>query len=133
MRLVCTASSAAAALLLLLAPAAQAFQTAPVRVATTTTKKGHHSQYHRSFVPAPVFSSTKDKVTETTPTPSSSYFEQTASATNKIGSKPIPYEELTIGVLKETYPGENRVSQSPDSVASLVKAGLNVIVQSGGA
>ena len=44
----------------------------------------------------------------------------------------IPYEELFIGVLKETFPGEKRVSQSPDSVSSLVKSGFNVVVQSGG-
>ena len=44
----------------------------------------------------------------------------------------IPYNELTIGVMKETYPGENRVSQTPDSVATLVKAGFNVAVQAGG-
>lgn len=44
----------------------------------------------------------------------------------------IPYEKLTIGVLKETYPGENRVSQSPDSVQTLVKAGMTVVVQAGG-
>jgi hypothetical protein len=45
---------------------------------------------------------------------------------------PVPYSELTIGILKETYPGENRVSQTPDSVKTLTKAGFNVIVQSGG-
>jgi hypothetical protein len=50
----------------------------------------------------------------------------------KILSQPIPYEELTIGVTKETYPGENRVSQTPDSVRGLVKAGFKVVVQSGG-
>ncbi|KAL3912460.1 MAG: hypothetical protein SGILL_006873, partial [Bacillariaceae sp.] len=43
----------------------------------------------------------------------------------------VPYEQLTIGVLKETFEGENRVSQTPDSVANLVKAGFTVIVQSG--
>jgi hypothetical protein len=47
--------------------------------------------------------------------------------------KPVPYSELTVGVLKERYPGENRVSQSPDSVALLVKAGLSVVVETGGA
>ena len=52
---------------------------------------------------------------------------------NKIHRKvAIPYEELTIGVLKETFVGEKRVSQSPDSVSSLVKSGFNVAVQSGG-
>ena len=44
----------------------------------------------------------------------------------------IPYEQLTVGVLKETYPGENRVAQTPDSVRGLVKAGMTVVVQSGG-
>lgn len=46
--------------------------------------------------------------------------------------KGIPYSEMTIGVLKESYAGENRVSQTPDSVRSLIKAGLNVVVESGG-
>jgi len=46
--------------------------------------------------------------------------------------KPIEYSELTIGVLKETYPGENRVSQTPDSIQNLVKAGFTVVVESGG-
>eukprot|EP00536_Pseudo-nitzschia_multiseries_P018046 jgi/Psemu1/328717/estExt_fgenesh1_pg.C_20840002 len=44
---------------------------------------------------------------------------------------PIPYSELTIGVIKETFKGENRVSQTPDSVSGLVKAGFTVIVESG--
>jgi NAD(P) transhydrogenase len=43
----------------------------------------------------------------------------------------IPYSELTVGVLKEHFPSENRVSQSPDSVANLVKAGFHVVVQAG--
>ena len=46
--------------------------------------------------------------------------------------EPIPYSELTIGVLKETFPGENRVSQTPDSVHSLVKEGFTVVVEAGG-
>jgi NAD(P) transhydrogenase len=33
--------------------------------------------------------------------------------------------------MKEIYPGENRVSQTPDSVAMLVKAGFDVVVESG--
>jgi hypothetical protein len=51
----------------------------------------------------------------------------------KILGKAIPYSDLTIGVVKETFPGENRVSQSPDTVRNLVKAGFNVVVQAGGA
>ena len=44
----------------------------------------------------------------------------------------IPYSELTIGVAKETFDGECRVSQSPDSVKKLVNAGFDVVVQAGG-
>jgi NAD(P) transhydrogenase len=44
---------------------------------------------------------------------------------------PIPYSELTIGVVKETSKGENRVSQTPDSVRGLIKEGFTVIVESG--
>lgn len=56
-----------------------------------------------------------------------------ADVTNKIhGSVAIPYSELTIGVLRERMDGETRVSQTPDSVANLVKAGFTVLVESGG-
>jgi hypothetical protein len=44
----------------------------------------------------------------------------------------VPYNDMTIGVLKETFPGENRVSLTPDSVALLTKAGFHVLVQNGG-
>jgi len=50
----------------------------------------------------------------------------------KILGEAFPYSDLTIGVLKETYDLENRVSQSPDSVKMLVKAGFNVVVEEGG-
>merc|ERR1712159_512518 len=42
-----------------------------------------------------------------------------------------PYEKITIGVPKETLPLERRVSQTPDSVKNLVKAGFKVQVESG--
>ena len=51
---------------------------------------------------------------------------------NRILGQPIPYDQLTIGVMKETFKGENRVSQSPDSVKMLIKEGFNVVVQAGG-
>lgn len=38
---------------------------------------------------------------------------------------------LTVGVPRETYPGERRVSLIPALVGPLKKAGLNVVVQSG--
>jgi len=46
--------------------------------------------------------------------------------------QPTPYNKITIGILKETFPGENRVSLTPESVALLTKAGFHVVVQSGG-
>jgi hypothetical protein len=57
---------------------------------------------------------------------------QNVDAAPKILGEPIPYSELTVGVLKETFPGERRVSQTPDSVRNLVKAGFTVLVQAGG-
>mmetsp|Transcript_20785 Transcript_20785/g.43716 ORF Transcript_20785/g.43716 Transcript_20785/m.43716 type:complete len:1142 (+) Transcript_20785:166-3591(+) len=57
--------------------------------------------------------------------------EFTGAAPAKILGKPIPYSDLTIGVLKETYPGENRVSIAPESAKLLVDAGFSVIVESG--
>jgi NAD(P) transhydrogenase len=45
--------------------------------------------------------------------------------------KSTPYDQLTIGVVKETAKNERRVSQTPESVAKLVKAGFNVKVEAG--
>lgn len=49
----------------------------------------------------------------------------------KVGPS-IPYTQLTIGVLKESYTGENRVSLAPSNVKMLVDAGLKVVVETGG-
>ncbi len=46
-------------------------------------------------------------------------------------STPIPYSEMTIGVVKEDTPLEKRVAASPESVRTLVKAGFKVQVESG--
>ena len=43
----------------------------------------------------------------------------------------VPYESLTIGVIKETKFLEKRVAQSPDSVALLIKSGFKVVVEEG--
>jgi len=42
-----------------------------------------------------------------------------------------PYSELSIGVTKETFPGENRVSLTPESVSLLTNKGFNVLVAAG--
>lgn len=51
--------------------------------------------------------------------------------TAKILTEAIPYSDLTIGVSKETFDGENRVSLTPDNVETLIKAGFQVVIQSG--
>jgi NAD(P) transhydrogenase subunit alpha len=39
--------------------------------------------------------------------------------------------KLTVGVIKETFPGEKRVAVVPDNIPQLIKSGLKVIVESG--
>mmetsp|Transcript_15752 Transcript_15752/g.38616 ORF Transcript_15752/g.38616 Transcript_15752/m.38616 type:complete len:1103 (+) Transcript_15752:2226-5534(+) len=43
----------------------------------------------------------------------------------------VPYNDLSIGVPKESAPLEKRVAQVPETVAKLVKEGFRVLVQSG--
>lgn len=43
----------------------------------------------------------------------------------------IPYDKLTVGVPKETFPREKRVAASPESVGRLVKPGLSVVLEKG--
>lgn len=58
--------------------------------------------------------------------------EFTGVVPSKILGDKILYSELTVGVLKETYPGENRVSIAPESAKMLVDAGFSVVVESQG-
>ena len=63
----------------------------------------------RSFAALKVGKSVDDKkTTSRTEDSVGGAFEDTES---KFLGQPIPYSELTIGVLKETFKGENRVSQ----------------------
>ncbi len=43
----------------------------------------------------------------------------------------VPYGNLTIGVPKESYDLERRVSQTPESVGKLVESGFKVAVEKG--
>lgn len=43
----------------------------------------------------------------------------------------IPYDKLTVGIPKETFPLERRVAATPESVARLVKPGFSVQVEDG--
>ena len=63
-------------------------------------------------------------------------YSQAAPATPTPAAAAVPiegieYKELTIGVPRERWSGERRVAQSPESVGKLVKAGFNVVVESG--
>lgn len=69
----------------------------------------------------------EDQTKDPTKDVSAADFEPTA----RLLGEPTPYSELTIGVLKEVFPGETRVSQSPDSIKSLTKAGFTVVVEKG--
>eukprot|EP00613_Pedinella_sp_CCMP2098_P082557 CAMPEP_0171994752 /NCGR_PEP_ID=MMETSP0993-20121228/279118_1 /TAXON_ID=483369 /ORGANISM="non described non described, Strain CCMP2098" /LENGTH=1213 /DNA_ID=CAMNT_0012647839 /DNA_START=57 /DNA_END=3699 /DNA_ORIENTATION=+ len=59
---------------------------------------------------------------------SSSKPEDTAAEVAALGT---PYSSLTIGVPKETFALERRVSTTPESASKLVAAGFNVKVESG--
>jgi NAD(P) transhydrogenase len=50
-----------------------------------------------------------------------------------LSSKSVNYSALSIGVPKETYPGECRVSLTPAGVSSLLKAGFKYVVVESGA
>ena len=43
----------------------------------------------------------------------------------------IPYDKLTVGIPKETFPLEKRVAASPESVQRLVKPGFKVVIEKG--
>lgn len=138
------ASHSSVLLLVVLIGWSEAFQTATrssVRVvpSTSRTTRNHRLSFLVPSPPVPptqVYSTTEEEAVDTIITTASSSSKDPISfksrSANKIGAQPIVYSDLTIGVLKESFPGENRVSQTPDAVATLVKAGFNVIVQSGG-
>ena len=69
-----------------------------------------------------------EKQVQETP-PTADYFSSAKSLSLFEG---VPYEQLTIGVLKEDLEGENRVSQTPDTVRNLVKSGFTVVVEQNG-
>ena len=45
----------------------------------------------------------------------------------------IPYSEITVGIPRETYPGEKRVAISPQNVALLLKKGFHTVIIEKGA
>ena len=112
------------------APTIKSSLTAVRRVSSPATRNQYSPwALNVASKPPPEASSSEDQASKEEDKISEAFQEDTAS---QILGNPIPYEELTIGVLKETFKGENRVSQTPESVANLVKAGFKVVVQSGG-
>ena len=89
---------------------------------TSSSKLQQQQRFYRLYV--------VDDKAQLDEDPTSDAFLTTSFSKN--WHQPIPYSELTIGVLKETFPGENRVSQTPDSVKGLVNAGFTVVVEAGG-
>ena len=62
-----------------------------------------------------------------------SSFKQFCNKSNleAIPPRGVPYSDLTIGVPKESFKNERRVSLSPVAVQALIKAGYNVTVEEG--
>ena len=101
-----------------------------VSPSSSSLKLQQQKQYSGGrFYNGPLYATIEEPVTADD---SSSVEDDFLQPKSKILGQPIPYSELTLGVLAETFPGENRVSQTPDSIRSLVKGGMNVIVQQGG-
>mmetsp|Transcript_20427 Transcript_20427/g.31525 ORF Transcript_20427/g.31525 Transcript_20427/m.31525 type:complete len:1062 (-) Transcript_20427:163-3348(-) len=55
------------------------------------------------------------------------------SANPQDGAPPkgTPYDKLTVGVPKETFPLEKRVAATPESVQRLAKPGFNILIEEG--
>lgn len=66
--------------------------------------------------------------TATAPAPASSAATTPAVAAAKYGAK---YSDITIGVVRESAPGEKRVAATPETVAQLTKKGYKVVVEKG--
>lgn len=124
--------AAAAVLASSLQGSSQAFSFGPSSVRTPPRSLPSGSLPHSSWYRQSILRrATIDLEAPTTPPLNDDESSSTNSNPNLLG-RPIPYNELTVGILKERYPGENRVSQTPDSVALLIKGGLNVVVETGG-
>jgi NAD(P) transhydrogenase len=89
----------------------------PLRPAALLRRLGRSSSHSqsRSYTPTTVVwekaGSAKEEVKKTTPAG-------------------IPYDKLTVGIPKETFPLERRVAATPESVARLIKPGFAVQVES---
>lgn len=108
---------------------------------TTSTSISHSVRRSRIIDPSPpriitttTFATVEEDIEKQDKDKTAAKFQldDSSSEQSELLGEPIPYSELTIGVLKETFKGENRVSQTPDSIRSLIKDGFTVIVEAGG-
>lgn len=105
----------------------------PTHLSNNAKSSSSSVSFHRSHSP------NNYRLYSTLDRPPTQLEDDVASATTpallvkgmKVGPS-IPYSQLTIGVLKEIYTGENRVSLAPSNVKMLVDAGLKVVVETGG-
>lgn len=113
-----------------------------LRATTTTRRQNFAAQVPSSRITTSIYATVEDEK-QREKISSSRDDDSVADAFLEKGDLPIshssktifpsiPYSELTIGIVTETFDGENRVSATPDSVTNLIKSGFTVIVQSGG-
>jgi len=112
-----------------------------LRATTTTRRQNFAAQVPSSRITTSIYATVEDEK-QREKISSSRDDDSVADAFLEKGDLPIshssktifpsiPYSELTIGIVTETFDGENRVSATPDSVTNLIKSGFTVIVQSG--
>ncbi len=91
------------------------------------------SPFKYASIETPLFSTISDskKGADTTTKKYDPSDDFTGQSPSKILREKVPYSDLTVGVLKETFQGENRVSIAPDSAKMLVNAGMSVVVETG--
>lgn len=131
-RMVAVSSSSSLLLfvaLLLVTPTVWGFGVAPHSSVQQLTTK--HANYHGVVFRSSSSKTTKSQLFSATASTDSVAIDANVEKVRFLG-QPIPYDDLSIGVLKEVTEGEERVAQTPESVATLVKKGFHVLVEAGG-
>eukprot|EP00752_Nemacystus_decipiens_P007624 g6814.t1 len=127
----------------ILTPANKASMTVPPtsagassRRSTTAVSVGRQQPHHQRRPILPVYqpwwsgrSVLRATTIEDIAPPSQGEEQEPAPVEDK--KRGVPYDQLTVGVVKESTAGERRVGQSPASVRMLTKEGFRVVVESG--
>ena len=91
----------------------------------------HHHHHHGHMTRIASTATPADEMQQSSSSSDTNDVSMDVAPKHQFLGEGIPYSDITIGVMKETYPGECRVSQTPDTVKKLVDAGFDVVVQSG--